>query len=104
MIDANTGQQSRPFEATVSPCSKKPCTLANCPPGLFMSPDGYMGLKTEYANERGGSEAYVVASGEYWWGGEHTHETREKQLVWPCEVRANVEVTGKPLRGAAGAR
>jgi hypothetical protein len=75
-------------------------TLGACPPGLFQTPYGVWGFKTEYrAMETVGpvdvpgdeirfrvgrwSECYVVASGEAFWGGVTTHEEREALLVRP---------------------
>lgn len=92
MSNETSGRQSRPVEATVSPVTERACTLEHCPPGLFMGPGGNLGLKTEYCDENG-PEAYVVASGEVWWGGAKTHEERLAQEVWPCEVMANAELT-----------
>jgi|GEM_PF-3798576 len=63
-----------------------PCTLDDCPPGLFMAlnddgtPSGHVGLKTQYgltklsdagngrvyANVSSETEAFVAASGEFW--------------------------------------
>lgn len=71
-----------------------PVGLHECPPGLFCQvgkdgPDSSaLGLKTEYRTEKGNSQAYVVASGESWWGGNYeTAEAREAQLVMACDVR-----------------
>lgn len=63
-------------------------TLADCPPGLFFY-NGIFGFKSEYHTEsvsRPGvwqTDAYVVASGEYFWGGEPNPVEREKLLVLP---------------------
>ena len=78
-------------------------TLADCPPGLFLTADGHLGLKTEYGametvgptNVPGSEvrwvvgrepEAYVAASGEYFWGGASTHEKRREVMVKPIDV------------------
>ena len=37
-------------------------------------------LKTEYRTD-GNSDAYIVGSGEYFWGGTHTKEDRDKLEV-----------------------
>lgn len=62
------------------------CTLADCPPGLFLF-DKILGFKTEYSLELGQKEyypqAFVVASGEVFWGGVHTHEERANLMVQP---------------------
>ena len=62
------------------------CTLEECPPGLFLF-DGILGFKTEYSMELGRLECYpqafVVASGEVFWGGARSHEERSKLMVQP---------------------
>ena len=57
-----------------------PCSLAECPPGLFVTNDSHaIGLKTEY----GDMEVYNSA-GEIFWGGAKTKEERSALLVIPC--------------------
>ena len=51
--------------------------LRDCPVGLFMSGDTLC-VKTEYGNE-----AYIVCSGEYFWGGAKTKEAIGDVLVLP---------------------
>lgn len=62
--------------------------LADCPPGLFLF-GAHLGFKSEYrtVNSAGfaQTDAYVVASGEYFWGGAPTAEAREELLVQPLE-------------------
>lgn len=52
-----------------------PCTLAECPPGPFASPDGGLGFKTEYGSTRAVDgvlkvthlpDVYCLESGEAW--------------------------------------
>lgn len=43
-------------------------TLVDCPVGLFLSEDGELCLKTEYSSPEGKIDAYIVSSGEYFWG------------------------------------
>lgn len=68
------------------------CTLASCPPGLFMTEDGHYGFKSEYRSETkhdpvgSKTDAYVVASGEYFWGGVTDIEAREQIKVFPVEL------------------
>jgi hypothetical protein len=57
-------------------------SLAECPPGLFML-DGCLGFKSEYYTDAGWPEAFVVASGEFFWGGAETHEARCGLMVTP---------------------
>lgn len=63
---------------------KKACTLNNCPPGLFYC-RGTLGFKTEYRDVNG-PEAYVVASGEYFWAGTSDRKTRMELVVIPAEL------------------
>jgi hypothetical protein len=59
------------------------CTLRECPPGLFLFGEA-IGFKSEYAHDNTGSpDAYVVESGEYFWGGESIREMRDKLMVVP---------------------
>jgi hypothetical protein len=64
--------------------------LGDCPPGLFLF-NGSLGFKSEYKTEslsRPGvwqSDAYVVESGEYFWGGVSDPEARERLMVEPVD-------------------
>ena len=51
--------------------AKKTVKLYDLKPGsLFMTPDRQcLGLKSEYNNEKGAVEAFIVGSGEMFWGG-----------------------------------
>lgn len=65
-------------------------TLRECPPGLFWY-KGTLGFKSEYKTEslsKPGvwqSDAYVVESGEYFWGSVSDPEERERLTVEPEE-------------------
>jgi hypothetical protein len=62
-------------------------TLANCPIGLFESEGGELCLKTEYGNNEGRIDAYIVSSGEFFWGSQpQTIANQRKQLVSPMDV------------------
>lgn len=65
--------------------SRFACTLAECPPGLFLFGD-CLGFKSEYRSDTGKVEAFVVDSGEYFWGGAKTSEEREALMVHPVEL------------------
>lgn len=43
-------------------------TLADCPIGLFIDSSGQLCVKTEYSEDSGRIRAFVVASGEAFWG------------------------------------
>lgn len=61
------------------------CTLAKCPPGLFLF-EGTLGFRTEYEMEvdkKFYPQAFVVSSGEIFWGGVHSHEERSNLIVQP---------------------
>lgn len=66
----------------------KPCTLVKCPPGLFLF-DGTLGFKTEYDMLIDPFEetpqAFVLASGEVFWGGARNHEERRNLIVQPLD-------------------
>jgi hypothetical protein len=46
---------------------KDVCRLDEAPIGLFMS-DGELCLKTEYREPNGAISAFIVSSGEFFWG------------------------------------
>lgn len=72
------------------------CTLDDCPTGLFwFEGNGYgvLGFKSEYVTESSSMgtklyqcDAYVVSSGEYFWGGAKTGEERSNLLVTPLNL------------------
>lgn len=65
------------------------CSLRECPPGLFLF-NGTLGFKSEYrtTNKDTGfakTDAYVVLSGEYFWGNADSEIDREKLTVTPVQ-------------------
>ena len=61
-------------------------TLADCPIGLFISASGEICLKTEYGDNRGRIDAYIVSSGEFFWGSApQTVESQRAQIVMPVD-------------------
>ena len=67
--------------------SNDPCSLANCPIGLFRSAGGELCLKTEYGNNEGRIDAYIVSSGEFFWGdAPQTIENQRRQVVEPVYI------------------
>ena len=61
--------------------------LADCPTGMFISESGTLCLKTEYGNNEGRIDAYIVSSGEFFWGAPpQTIASQRAQLVQPVEV------------------
>ena len=74
------------MSAWVIEIADEPVTLRDCPPGLFQY-EGALGLKSEYFHDSTGSpDAYVVASGEYFWGGTSDRKVRDALFVWPVEA------------------
>lgn len=56
------------------------CTLEDCPIGLFVS-NNELCVKTEY-----GLDAYIVSSGEKFWGGATNMKDLANVMVTPCEI------------------
>lgn len=70
-------------------------TLAECPIGLFLSAGGELCLKTEYGTNEGRIDAYIVSSGEFFWGDHpQTIASQRVQMVTPVE---NVTVRKRPV-------
>lgn len=63
------------------------CSLADCPIGMFVSARGSLCLKTEYGNNEGRIDAYIVESGEFFWGDEpQTIASQRQQMVQPLSA------------------
>ena len=60
--------------------------LCDAPIGLFLFEDTLC-LMTEYSSEGCGRHAYIVSSGEMFWGGAKSKEERANLEVTPVEVR-----------------
>lgn len=62
-------------------------TLADCPIGLFLDDGRQLCLKTEYGNNDGRIDAYIVSSGEFFWGSApQTIASQRAQMVTPVDV------------------
>lgn len=62
--------------------------LRACPIGLFWFGDELC-LKTEYGSNEGRIDAYIVSSGEFFWGERpQTIESQRAQLVTPISLDA----------------
>ena len=72
--------------------------LAECPVGLFISAAGALCVKTEYSDNTGRNDCFIVSSGEFFWGGPpQTIESQRQQMVHPvsdAEVMAFLESHG----------
>ena len=63
--------------------------LAACPVGLFVSAAGALCLKTEYGSNDGRIDAYIVSSGEFFWGNRpQTVASQRRQMVRPVILGA----------------
>ena len=66
-----------------------PVRLKDCPPGLFLW-NGNLCFRSEYATmtetNPNQPDAYVVESGEYFWGGASTSKERDELLVQPVAL------------------
>lgn len=61
-------------------------TLAECPIGLFRAQSGELCLKTEYGDNNGRIDAYIVSSGEMFWGAPpQTVASQRASVVTPVE-------------------
>lgn len=60
------------------------CTLADCPPGLFVF-EGEVCLKTEYPDKDGHCEVYC-SSGEAFWGGKSRKSEVDGLMVIPAII------------------
>lgn len=57
----------------------KPISLKEYSAGLFISSDGVLCVKTEYAND-----SYIVSSGERFWGGTDNDNDLGNLQIYPC--------------------
>jgi len=64
-------------------------TLDGLPCGsLFLSKDKTcLGLKTEYRTEQGAILAYIVGSGEFFWGGTSNIQEQLMIEVWEVKIK-----------------
>lgn len=69
--------------------------LAECPIGLFVASSGELCLKTEYGSNEGRIDAYIVSSGEMFWGSQpQTIDSQRAEMVTPVE---NVTLRKRPV-------
>jgi hypothetical protein len=65
--------------------------LEDCPIGLFLSEHNQLCLKTEYGNNEGRIDAYIVSSGEFFWGNApQTIPSQRRQQVRPVDVDVHI--------------
>jgi len=76
------------------------CTLAECPIGLFICRDELC-LKTEYGNNEGRIDAYIVSSGEFFWGlAPQTIASQRAQIVRPIDCETAHRIASEKPRTA----
>ena len=74
----------------------QPVTLAACPTGLFINEYGGLCLKTEYGDNNGRIDAFIVSSGEFFWGAApQTIASQRKSLVTPVDLD-DIEIKARP--------
>lgn len=61
-------------------------SLAACPIGLFVFRDELC-VKTEYGGNDGRIDAYIVSSGEFFWGGTVRAADQRNVMVRPAQVK-----------------
>jgi hypothetical protein len=68
---------------------KTPIKLCELPVGsLFMTPDRKcLALKSEYRTDKGAIEAFIVGSGEMFWGGTDDPRVQRDLLVLEVKVK-----------------
>lgn len=82
-----SGSSAEDIPADVMERAAAPVTLEKCPIGLFV-PVGSdeLCLKTEYGNNEGRIDAFIVSSGEFFWGAQpQTIASQRKQMVVPYD-------------------
>ena len=73
-------------EKRLIPCGEK-CTLDELPCGtLFKFGDDCIAVKSEYRCNNGLIEAFILDSGEQFWGGAHTAEEQNALMVQPLAI------------------
>ncbi len=82
-------------------------TLAECPAGLFLADSGALCLKTEYGDNEGRIDAYIVESGEFFCGhAPQTIASQRQQMVRPVPLEqiADALTIPRPAALASTAR
>lgn len=73
-------------EKRLIPCGEK-CTLDELPCGtIFAFGDDCIAVKSEYRCSNGLIEAFIIDSGEQFWGGVHTAKEQNELMVQPLEI------------------
>ena len=76
-------------------------TLAECPVGLFHHAWGALCFKSKYGNNDGQIDAYIVSTGEFFWGDHPQNIARQRmQLVTPYDPAAEIAYLKRQLAEA----
>ena len=79
-------------EKRLIPCGEK-VTLDELPCGtIFAFGDDCIAVKSEYRCNNGLIEAFIIDSGEQFWGGVHTAKEQNELMVQPLEIVDALEV------------
>ncbi len=65
----------------------KTTTLAELPKGSLFLCEGTVCLKSEYGDNNGRIDAYIVGSGEFFWGGTNTPSEQRKVVVTELKIK-----------------
>ncbi|PJZ18335.1 hypothetical protein CEW46_29155 [Bacillus cereus] len=65
----------------------KPVQLSELHPGSLFKFGDTIGMKSEYSNYRGAVEAYIVGSGEMFWGGTSNARDQVALMVQPLKIK-----------------
>ena len=75
---------------------KNECKLENLPTGSLFLFESSLGLKTEYTDDDGPIDAYIIGSGEFFWGGTNTPKKQRELIVTEVEVQVGVDMISQP--------
>lgn len=76
------------YQPSVPKPVSKGCTLEELKPGTLFSFNGTIALKSEYYTATGAIEAFIVGSGEMFWGGTKDPKDQRKLIVSPIPYAA----------------
>lgn len=66
--------------------AKRRVKLLDLNPGLFLFGADTLCMKTEYGDPATGGEAYIISTGEAFWGGVSSKGQRARLLVTPVKI------------------
>lgn len=90
-----TGRIGTMAEKRLISCGEK-CTLDELPCGtLFSFGDDCIAVKSEYRCNNGLIEAFIIDSGEQFWGGAKTAKEQNELMVQPLEIVDAMELPCK---------